>query len=41
MRDHLRKDCERKHLVKPCTHCRESIPVEQWLQHTQKKTCAG
>ncbi|KAG2212314.1 hypothetical protein INT47_001674 [Mucor saturninus] len=39
MRDHLRKDCERKHLVKPCTHCRESIPVEQWLQHTQKKTC--
>ncbi|KAG2232599.1 hypothetical protein INT48_009808 [Thamnidium elegans] len=41
LKDHLKTDCERKHLVKRCTHCREYVPVEQWLQHTLKKTCAA
>lgn len=41
LKDHLKTDCERKHLVKKCTHCREYVPVEQWLQHTLKKACTG
>ncbi|KAI8890922.1 hypothetical protein K501DRAFT_328095 [Backusella circina FSU 941] len=40
LRDHLAEDCERKHLVKQCTRCRHPVPVEQWLQHSLKKTCA-
>lgn len=32
-------DCERHHLVKECTRCKQAIPVEQWLQHTLKQGC--
>jgi hypothetical protein len=33
------EDCEKKHLIKQCSRCKQAIPVEQWLQHTLKKTC--
>ncbi|KAI8352457.1 hypothetical protein EDC96DRAFT_567082 [Choanephora cucurbitarum] len=39
LKEHLELDCEKKHLVKQCNQCKTSIPVEQWLQHTSKKTC--
>ncbi|KAL9553120.1 hypothetical protein MBANPS3_003428 [Mucor bainieri] len=39
LKDHLQTDCEKKHLVKQCTQCQQSIPVEQWKKHTLKKTC--
>ncbi|RCI02946.1 hypothetical protein CU098_011402 [Rhizopus stolonifer] len=39
LKEHLEIDCEKKHLVKQCSQCKTSIPVEQWLQHTLKKTC--
>jgi centrosomal protein CEP104 len=32
-------DCDRRHLIKECTRCKQAIPVEQWLQHTLKSTC--
>ncbi|KAG2208360.1 hypothetical protein INT46_003684 [Mucor plumbeus] len=39
LKDHLKTDCEKKHLVKQCTQCQQSIPVEQWKKHTLKKIC--
>ncbi|CAO3623139.1 unnamed protein product [Mucor fragilis] len=39
LKDHLLTDCEKKHLVKQCPQCQQSIPVEQWKKHTLKKTC--
>lgn len=41
LKDHLKSDCERKHLVKQCTNCKEYIPIEQWLQHSKKKACVA
>lgn len=41
LNEHLQLDCDKKHLVKQCTTCKQSIPVEQWLQHSLKKTCIG
>ncbi|EPB90954.1 hypothetical protein HMPREF1544_02208 [Mucor circinelloides 1006PhL] len=41
LKDHLKTDCEKKHLVKQCTQCQQSIPVEQWKKHTLKKTCTA
>jgi hypothetical protein len=41
LKDHLKTDCEKKHLVKQCTQCQQSIPVEQWKKHTLKKICTG
>ncbi|KAK4519903.1 Oxysterol-binding protein 4 [Mucor velutinosus] len=41
LKDHLQIDCEKKHLVKQCTQCKQSIPVEQWKKHTLKKTCTA
>lgn len=32
-------DCDRRHLIKQCTRCKQAIPVEQWLQHTLKQVC--
>ncbi|KAI8885345.1 hypothetical protein K501DRAFT_322450 [Backusella circina FSU 941] len=39
LNDHMLEDCEKRHLIKECSRCRQAIPVEQWLQHTLKKTC--
>ncbi|KAI8993231.1 hypothetical protein BDB01DRAFT_754269 [Pilobolus umbonatus] len=39
LKEHYLEDCENRHLLKICSHCKTSIPVEQWLQHTLKKTC--
>ncbi|KAI8073361.1 hypothetical protein BC940DRAFT_291149 [Gongronella butleri] len=36
---HMLGDCEKKHLLKQCTRCKQATPVEQWLQHTLKNTC--
>ncbi|CAO3632612.1 unnamed protein product [Mucor hiemalis] len=41
LKDHSKKDCEKKHLAKQCNNCKEAIPVEQWLQHTLKNTCTA
>lgn len=41
LKEHTRKDCEKKHLAKQCNNCKEAIPVEQWLQHTLKNTCTA
>lgn len=32
-------DCEKRHLVKECTRCKQAIPVEQWHQHTIRQGC--
>ncbi|KAI7864753.1 hypothetical protein BDF14DRAFT_1884035 [Spinellus fusiger] len=37
--DHIFIDCDQRHLMKQCNQCRQAVPVEQWLQHTLKKTC--
>ncbi|GAA5810298.1 hypothetical protein MFLAVUS_003718 [Mucor flavus] len=39
LNEHMLLDCERHHLIKECTRCRQAIPVEQWLQHTLKQGC--
>ncbi|KAI8362787.1 hypothetical protein BD560DRAFT_437071 [Blakeslea trispora] len=39
LNEHMLLDCDRKHLIKECSRCHQAIPVEQWLQHTLKKTC--
>ncbi|CEP16010.1 hypothetical protein [Parasitella parasitica] len=41
LNEHMLEDCEKKHLIKQCTRCRQAIPVEQWLQHTLKQTCSA
>ncbi|ORX61854.1 hypothetical protein DM01DRAFT_1331327 [Hesseltinella vesiculosa] len=39
LQSHMLTDCEKRHLLKQCTRCKQAIPVEQWLQHTLKNTC--
>ncbi|ORZ19753.1 hypothetical protein BCR42DRAFT_371491 [Absidia repens] len=41
LQSHTATDCEKRHLMKQCTRCKQSIPVEQWLQHTLKATCSA
>ncbi|CAO3646454.1 unnamed protein product [Cunninghamella blakesleeana] len=41
LHSHILKDCEKRHLMKQCTRCKQAIPVEQWLQHTLKNTCTA
>ncbi|KAI8146629.1 hypothetical protein BJV82DRAFT_599266 [Fennellomyces sp. T-0311] len=41
LNDHTFKDCAKRHLVKQCTRCKQAVPVEGWLQHTLKQTCAA
>ncbi|CAO3596685.1 unnamed protein product [Absidia cylindrospora] len=41
LQSHTVTDCEKRHLMKQCTRCKQSIPVEQWLQHTLKTTCSA
>ncbi|KAI8985964.1 hypothetical protein BDB01DRAFT_849801 [Pilobolus umbonatus] len=39
LNEHMLIDCERRHLIKECSRCKQPVLVEQWLQHSLKQTC--
>ncbi|KAI8331900.1 hypothetical protein BC941DRAFT_382119 [Chlamydoabsidia padenii] len=41
LQTHTLTDCEKRHLMKQCTRCKQAVPVEQWLQHTLKNACTA
>ncbi|ORZ26051.1 hypothetical protein BCR42DRAFT_401487 [Absidia repens] len=41
LQTHILTDCDKRHLMKQCTRCKQPVPVEQWLQHTLKNACTA
>ncbi|CAO3581972.1 unnamed protein product [Absidia cylindrospora] len=41
LQTHILTDCDKRHLMKQCTRCKQAVPVEQWLQHTLKNACTA